>query len=425
MSTLKSDISNLDARVFYAASFISSFISGVIGPLVVVYLLSVGLNPLQIGMVLAGGRIAIMLFEFPTGTFADRYGRKLSVLVAFALSSLVLIGWFFSTTFMQWLVLSVLFGVAFTFQSGAKESLMLDSLKITDNDVKRNHVFVRVGSWGNIGFVLGGLVAAGLALFWLRSIWLAAAAGNVALFFMFAVWVKESKQINVSNVLFDSIQMHSTPWSEKLVLHIQRLADIGRGAIRAVVTSKVLLRMFSATMLFSLVTALYGLAYPIYLKQLFILPNYMFGLLGAVFGLTGILGMLFGEKMVKYRGSFFALRVFVILLSILFIILGLFQTIAVVLLLLVVIEMLIYGWYPVYQSLFNKYVPNTMRASVLSLQSVAILLAIAIGEIVSGRLMQFTSSPQVILYGGLVLLPILVFLAGNQISNKQSKPLIK
>jgi len=420
MSTFKSDISNLDARVFYVTSFISSLASGAIGPLMVVYLLSVGLNPLQIGMVLAGGRIAIMLFEFPTGTFADRYGRKLSVLVAFALSSLVLVGWFFSTTFVQWLAFSALFGIAFTFQSGAKESLMLDSLKIADDDAKRNYVYVRVGSWGNVGFVVGGLVAAGLALFWLPSIWLAAAVCNVALFFMFLVWVKEPKLTGISNVPVGSIQMHSTPWSGKLVLHIQSLADIGRGAIRAVMASKALLKMFGVVMLFSLVIALYGLAYPIYLKQLFSLPNYMFGLLGAVFGLTGILGMLFGEKMVKYRGSFFALRAFVILLSVLFIILGFFQMIAVVLLLLVTIEMLIYGWYPVYQSLFNKYVPNAMRASVLSLQSIAILMATAVGEMLSGRLIQFSSSFQVILYGGLLLLPILALLAGDQVSDKRS-----
>lgn len=396
-----------ETRIFYAMSFVSSLMSGVMGSLMLVYMLSIGFSPWQIGTILAVQQIAMVLFEFPTGIFADRYGRKRSIVVAFLLSGLAAIGWFFSVNFAQWLIFAILFGIAYTFQSGAKESLMLDVMKAADDDKKRNKVYVRVGIWGNIGFVIGALLAAGLALVWLKSIWIVVAICNVTLILITVVGIKYSEKIGATGL----------SWRQSLYDAV----SIGRNALRAVSASPQLVKMIGVAILFSLAIAVYGLAYPIYLKQTLELPNYMFGLLGAIFGLVGVVGMLLGDKLSKYRDSMFALRVFVISIAILLMVLGILKTVAVVLMVLVGAEMLIYGWYPIYQSMFNKYVPNAVRASVLSLQSIAILLATAGGQGISGWLIQITSSQQVMIYSGIVLLPILLLLAGKVVPKRAAQ----
>jgi MFS family permease len=400
------------AGVFYTASFVNALANGVTGPLYVVYLLFLHFTPAQIGMVLAAGRLSIIVFEFPTGLFADRYGRKKSLLVCFMLSSVLLVGWYLSTSFAQILALSILSGLAYTFQSGAKESLMIDALKLKNSDDLRNRAFVRVGSWGNVGFVAGGVLAALLSFFALRSIWLAAAICNGVLFFLFVFGVRESECIPASDA-----GRERPRWSEAVVSHAKIFLAAGKNAIRSLSVSRPLRSLLGIAIFFSFATAVYGLAYPVYFKQGLHMPNYLFGLLGSVSALVGIAGMLAGEKMCARKGYLFALRIFAFLLILSFAALGFFKTAGAALIIFAVIETLIHGWYPLYQSFFNKFVPDAVRASVLSLQSITILAAIACGEIAAGAVLAFTSPSSMIQYGVLPLFVILLMLRKKRFQN--------
>jgi MFS family permease len=151
--------------IFYLTSLLNSLANGFIGPLFIVYLLSINFNPAQIGILLATERLTNVIFEFPTGIFADKYGRKKSILLSFLLTSLIFIFWFFSKDFYFLLVLSIFWGIAYTFQSGAKESLMIDSLKLDDNDSLRTKVFSKISIFGQVGFIIGSIIAASLAFF--------------------------------------------------------------------------------------------------------------------------------------------------------------------------------------------------------------------------------------------------------------------
>jgi len=182
-----------EAWVFYLSSFISYFYNGIIGPLFVIYLLSINLNAAQIGVILSVQRIATIIFEIPTGVFADRHGRKKSLLISFFLFSLLSLIWFFTQNFYLLICLSVMGGFAYTFQSGAKESLLIDSLNLKDNDIQRNKIFARLSVIGYSGFLLGGLAAAGLAFYFLKSIWLVASFLNLILFLLFLFFVQEKK----------------------------------------------------------------------------------------------------------------------------------------------------------------------------------------------------------------------------------------
>ena len=397
----------LTVRIFYAASFVNSLASGVTGPLMVIYLLFVRLTPAQIGILLAAGRLAMIIFEFPTGIFADRYGKRRSLLISFALSSVLLLGWFVSSSFFQFFVLSILSGLAYTFQSGAKESLMIDTLQLADKDNLRNRVFVRTGSWGNAGFVIGGILAALLSFFALRSIWLAAAVCNVVLFLLFLLGVRKKTPLDLHT---EPLQPYGSRGKEVATPHIGHFFTVSKDAIQSLFASSSLLRLLGVAVFFSFATAIYGLAYPVYFKQILDLPDYMFGVLGSVSAIVGIAGMFMGEKICAQRGHLFALRMFILSLSLSFVALGFFRVVSVTIFVFVIIETLIHGWYPMYQSFFNKFVASSVRASIISLQSVVSLLAIAGGELTAGVLISAAPPPTVIEYSSLLLLITLLFL---------------
>ena len=303
------------ARLFYIASFINSLANGVTGPLVVVYLLFLHINPAQIGVLLALGRLAVIIFEFPTGLFSDWCGRKKSLLISFALSSALLLGWFLSTGFYQFVFIFIASGLAFTFQSGSKESLMIDMLRLSRRDGLRNKFFVRTGSWANTGFVVGGLLAALLSFYALSSIWLVASICNVVLFIIFLFGVKESALLNLNTK-----QVGTRVFGAKKMLnmYVGHFYAASKSVLRTLLLSRPLLRLLGVIIFFSCATAAYGLAYPIYFKQTLGLPNYMFGILGSISALMGIVGMFIGEKICQSRGYIYTLKVAAISLLVLF-----------------------------------------------------------------------------------------------------------
>ncbi|MFC4560183.1 MFS transporter [Virgibacillus kekensis] len=107
----------------------------------VIYLNDKGLSMSEIGIVEALLHLGIVLFEIPTGMIADIYGRKVSLFIGNVLSigygTFMLISdslTLFGLTLMS-------FGVAMTFQSGAEEALVYDTLKEKGREKQYTRVF--------------------------------------------------------------------------------------------------------------------------------------------------------------------------------------------------------------------------------------------------------------------------------------------
>jgi MFS family permease len=107
----------------------------------------------------------IMVFaEVPTGAVADRFGRRISLMIGgalFAVSSFVLGT---ATNYLLVLVANVIWGLAFTFRSGADTALLYDSLLETGRDAEFQRINGRL--WGLraaaafAGLLLGAPIAA-------------------------------------------------------------------------------------------------------------------------------------------------------------------------------------------------------------------------------------------------------------------------
>ena len=112
---------------------------------------TVGLNPLQLVLVGTVLEAAVFIGEIPTGIVADIYSRRLSVVIGLVLTGLgfVIEGSFalFSTV----LLAQVVWGLGFTFISGAKEAWIADEI----GEKLAPEMFLRGSQAGHLGALAG------------------------------------------------------------------------------------------------------------------------------------------------------------------------------------------------------------------------------------------------------------------------------
>ncbi|MCP4140956.1 MAG: MFS transporter [Chloroflexi bacterium] len=115
-----------------------------------------GLSPLQLVLVGTALEISAFLFEIPTGVVADIYSRRLSIIIGYLLmgSGFLIEGFF--PAFFPILLAQVIWGLGYTFTSGASEAWISDEI----GEEKANRLFLRATSVGLYASLLGMALAA-------------------------------------------------------------------------------------------------------------------------------------------------------------------------------------------------------------------------------------------------------------------------
>src|SRR3989344_7406978 len=128
-------------------------------PVLTIYYQQRGLSFLQIGTLWGVITFSIFLFEIPTGLFADKFGRKLSVIFAMIFQLIGEILFLFAGNYSHFVVISVIAGIGFAFQSGCIQALVYDFLKDENREQEMKRVWGNINSLGQAGFILGALVS--------------------------------------------------------------------------------------------------------------------------------------------------------------------------------------------------------------------------------------------------------------------------
>jgi DHA3 family tetracycline resistance protein-like MFS transporter len=141
---------------------------------------SAGLNPLQLVLVGTVLESAVFVFEIPTGIVADLYSRKTSVIIGYLLIGLGFMLEGSLPLFGTILLAQVIWGIGYTFTSGAEEAWLADELgeEGLTRVMLRGAQFSQFGSMIGIGLsvglgsialhlpiVVGGALILGMALF--------------------------------------------------------------------------------------------------------------------------------------------------------------------------------------------------------------------------------------------------------------------
>jgi len=115
-----------------------------------------GLTPLQLVLIGTTLETAAFLFEVPTGVIADVYSRKLSIIIGYILMGAGFLVEGFFPAFTPILIAQVIWGLGYTFTSGAQEAWISDEI----GEDQANRLFVRAAKIGLYASLLGmGLAA--------------------------------------------------------------------------------------------------------------------------------------------------------------------------------------------------------------------------------------------------------------------------
>ncbi len=121
-------------KVFLITEAFAAGFGGFILPIYVLYFRFYQITLFEVALLAAVFEGAVLISEIPTGLFADRFGRKLSVAIGFSLFAVSGLVFILFRDLTGFIIAEILFGLAEAFISGAGEALAVDS--IPDSDKK-------------------------------------------------------------------------------------------------------------------------------------------------------------------------------------------------------------------------------------------------------------------------------------------------
>ncbi|MDD3661091.1 MAG: MFS transporter [Lachnospiraceae bacterium] len=375
----------------YAYSFINSL--NMSSSIWVLYLAYRGMSLLQIGMLEGIFHIASMLFEVPSGSLADLFGRKKTMIagrICMAISCIVML---FARTFPMFALGFVLHAWSYNFNSGAEEALVYDSLKHNGREEEYPVVNGRINFCielaQGIATVAGGILAE-------RSYTLC-----YAVCFIIAVL----SFIPVAG-------MKETPREEDAI-HIRRWAELFSGFFSHFIQCGNILKEEKKI---RKVIIIYASIFTVYSVLLFYSQQYFFDLglnkiqISAIMLLVGIascIGALIsnkiyevlGNKVVKLSICIFAVSLMIfgqkqIVASAAFLVIsGFFQAML----------------YPIQSDTLNRMIPSAQRATIISVNSMAFSVCMVLLFPIAGAMADVGGLENLFLGLGIIILGILPF----------------
>lgn len=116
------------------------------------------LDPLQLVLVGTVMEATVFLFEVPTGVVADVYSRRLSVIIGVFLLGLSFLILGAIPTYAAVLIGQVVWGIGYTFTSGAAEAWIADEI----GEERAGPAFMRASQIGSVGSIIGTIGAVAL-----------------------------------------------------------------------------------------------------------------------------------------------------------------------------------------------------------------------------------------------------------------------
>ncbi len=138
-------------------------------PILVLFYQENGLDLHDVFIVQAFYSVCVILFEVPSGYFADRIGRRRSLLIGSISASAGFWVYAFSETFVDFLAAQFLIAMGGSFISGSDSALLYDTLIHLGRRREYQKVAGRLASIANFSEGIAALVGGGLALISLRT----------------------------------------------------------------------------------------------------------------------------------------------------------------------------------------------------------------------------------------------------------------
>jgi predicted MFS family arabinose efflux permease len=362
---------------------------GFISAYMMVYFLSEGLSMFQISIILAVSSYTTFFTDIPTGAIADIFGRKTSVVISYIFSGLLFILVPFSSNFYYLLILFFIWGVSQTLETGAYEAWVVSHLKHNKKSKLIEEFFAKSSSIGNLAVFIGPLVAALL----------------VTKIGMKPIWTIQGIAILICAVFLLFGKEHFRKQKTRVREYARKTIKQSVTAAKYSAKHPRLARMLIALFFIALFLICGGFLWQPYLMQ-FNMPLEYFGYLLSLGGLLGIVVPILANKIsqkFKSKYNYIALIIIaamILLIGVLFIRSLLFGAIAI---------LFLYLWnslfFPVEEPIFQRFIPEKMRATIGSFRSTIFALAGGIVTIIFGFMVDVIGATYTLASAGILLIP--------------------
>jgi MFS family permease len=314
-------------------------------PIIVLFVQERGFSLTQYTILDAVWYASTLLFEIPTGVITDRYGRKISLLVAVLVQSFSLFIVAYAHTFSAMFIAYVLWGFGSSFETGTHDAIIYDTLDQINRASDYRKVRGRMASLAILAGALGSVLAGYLGGIQL-ALPIILTASIALLMFPLLLFLNEpevTQSMEPSHLLHLKRSIH--------YLSNNRLVS--------------LLILYSAFM----VTAVWGL-YDFYQPFLgsFGIGVEAIGLLYLFFRLFGVAGAQFSDSIFRAIGKY-SIYLIPLCFSVSVLCMGFFNN-PLVIAVIFLIFFLDGVRFPIINDLINQNLPSSRRATIISLGSV-------------------------------------------------------
>lgn len=120
-------------------------------PYLLIYLLGMGLNLFQVGLLYSIREFVIYIFEVPSGIFADNYGKKRELMICFTFYMISFAIFFIGTNFYVLVIAMFFYGLGEAFRSGTHKAMIYLYLEQKGWFEHKNFVYGRTRFFSLIG----------------------------------------------------------------------------------------------------------------------------------------------------------------------------------------------------------------------------------------------------------------------------------
>ena len=367
-----------------------------------------GLTYTQGAILVAIASLTQVASELITGSIADTYGRKGSVLLSLSIDAIVIALIAVTNSFWPLVVLFAIWGVSATLASGADLAWAIDSFIERDESLLDAY-YAKSRSFYNAGMIVAGILSSAVLMFYSNEVlWYVRAALTFVLALILLIYAKEAfiKKTSVASL--------------SLTL------DTARDAVR-VFRERSMIRVLAMASFFLFFASFVAESVAVQdLKVQAGIPLEWWGLLLLIATFLGLftphLGLTLSKRFAQAKHYLIACYVILIGLYGLAITSMNMVFIAV----LTVLYTVINDFYePVEEKLYNEHTPSAQRASVNSLKSMIENLGLLLGMLLAGVLVDSWGGAATVSFAAIFILPaivLLVLVRGSSRKQTQNSP---
>jgi len=336
----------------------------------------------------------VFIFEVPTGMFADKYGRKKSIVLGSLLSAIAPIIFIFANNYLWFGIGFAIGGLAITFHSGTIEAFIYDYLKSKKQEKNMKKAMGSFNSASLIALVIAPIIGSyiGRDLLMNQFVFLLIMTGSAAIFgFIISLLIKDTKRKKIPN---------------------QNPFIFVKNGLKLLGKNKYLIRIVLLSMFASPFVYVISYLYQPYLQNSSVNP--------AIFGTIFAIAILFAALLQKYAYKFEeklgvrrAVFIATILPGILYILMAIIVHPIVAILLFILLRGTMGLQDPLFSDYKNIHIPSNIRATMLSLISMITGIYVIFARLVVGKLADINLSYS-FLFMGIVIITAAIFLRINE-----------